>query len=149
MRHAALLRWSGPMPNLLSEMWQEIQARPDGPFAFRFYLQPLVASLFALRDGIRDAKLGRPAYFWAIFADREHRSGLLHDGWRSVGKVFLFALALDVIYQLVVLKGIRPVEGLIVATLLAIVPYVFVRGPVTRIARRLPPWRALKTSRRP
>ena len=34
----------------------EIVARPDGPFAFRFYFHPLMAAIsFAVRDGIGDA----------------------------------------------------------------------------------------------
>jgi hypothetical protein len=36
---------------------------------------------------------------------------------------------MDVIYQTIVLKGLRPVEGLIVSVGLAIVPYVVVRVP--------------------
>ena len=53
-----------------------------------------------------------------------------------MGKVFLIALALDVIYQVVVLKALFPLETLIVAFFLAIVPYVAIRGLVTRIARK-------------
>ena len=136
------------MPNILSEMWEQMVARPEGPLAFRFYIQPLMASLLALRDGIKDAKEGRPAYFWSLFTDAEHRAEHLRDGWGSIGKVFVLALALDVIYQLIVLKSIRPVEGLIIATVLAIIPYLLVRGPICRIARHMPSRRALKTSRR-
>ena len=129
------------MPDRLSEYWQEMLARPDGPLALRFYLQPLVASLLAVRDGLRDARHERPPYFWAVFTDREHRSDHLRDGWRSIGKVFLIALALDVVYELIVLKTIRPIESIIIATVLAIVPYILLRGPINRIARRLPPKR--------
>ena len=42
---------------------------------------------------------------------------------------------MDVIYQIIVLKGRRPVAGLIVSVALAILPYVVVRGPVNRLAR--------------
>ncbi len=124
------------MDNEFARMWQEIIARPDGPLAMRFYLQPLMATLFAVRDGIHDAQAGRPPYFWSLFTDPAHRAEWLRDGWRSVGKIFILAIVLDVIYELVVLHGLRPVEGLLVAVTLAIVPYVLIRGPANRLARR-------------
>jgi hypothetical protein len=43
---------------------------------------------------------------------------------------------MDVIYQLIVLKTFYPVEALIIAVVLAFVPYVFLRGISARIARR-------------
>jgi hypothetical protein len=118
-----------------ADAWREILERPEGPLAFRFYLQPLMAILFAVRDGIRDAKAGRPAYLWSIFTDPGRRRERLRDGWRSVGKIFVLALVLDVLYQLVVLRGLRPLEGGLVALTLALVPYVLFRGPTSRLFR--------------
>jgi hypothetical protein len=123
------------MPTL-QEFWQEITARPDGPLALRFYLQPVVATALALRDGIRDARGGRPPYLFTIVKDKAQRREFVRDGWRSIGKVFIIAVVLDLIYQIIVLKGLRPVEGLLIAVVLAIVPYALLRGPVNRIARR-------------
>jgi hypothetical protein len=120
-----------------AELWREILERPSGPFAFRFYLQPLMAIFFALRDGLRDAKTGRPAYLWSAATDRAGRRELIRDGWRSVGKVFLVALLIDVVYQLVALHGLRPLEGLLVAAVLALVPYALLRGPANRLFRRV------------
>jgi hypothetical protein len=117
-----------------NQAWQEIAARPEGPLAMRFYLQPCMSTLFAIRDGLKDARIGRPAYFWAIFTDQRNRNERLRDGWRSIGKIFFLAAVLDVLYQLIVLQGLRPLETLIVSTLLAIVPYITVRGLVTRLA---------------
>jgi hypothetical protein len=119
------------------EAWHEIAARPDGPLALRFYLQPIMAILLAFRDGLKDARAGRPAYLWAIFTDAPHRRELAREGWRSIGKVFVIAVVLDAVYQLVVLRGIRPLEGLIVAVVLAILPYALLRGPINRVMRRL------------
>jgi hypothetical protein len=123
--------------DIFTRTWQEILARPTGPFALRFYLQPLMASLLALRDGIRDAQTGQPAYFWAVCFQPECRRELLRSGWQSIAKVFVFACVLDVAYQLIVLKGLRPLQTLLVAVALAIVPYVLIRGPVSRIVRAL------------
>lgn len=125
------------MADVFTQFWREIIERPDGPMAFRFYFQPLMAMLLAVRDGIKDAHEGRPAYFWALFTDKPHRRELLRSGWSSVGKVCILALVLDTVYQLLVFKGLRPIEGLLVAVLLALVPYVLLRGPVNRLARGL------------
>jgi hypothetical protein len=124
------------MDNVVTQAWHEIAARPEGPLALRFYLQPLMATLFAVRDGLRDARNGRPAYFWALFTDSPNRKELIHDGWRSIGKIFILAMGLDLVYQVIVLHGLRPLQTMLVATSLAIVPYLLLRGPVNRAARR-------------
>jgi hypothetical protein len=43
---------------------------------------------------------------------------------------------LDVIYQIIVQRFVYPGEALITAFILAIVPYLILRGLVTRIARK-------------
>ena len=123
----------------LSQYWNEIIARPDGPLAMRFYLQPLMATIFAVRDGLRDARENKPAYFWALFTDPAHRRDRLIEGWHSIRKIFILAILLDFIYTLLVLRAFRPVQSLLIASTLAIVPYVVMRGPVNRIAKSLHP----------
>ena len=49
-------------------------------------------------------------------------------------KVFAVAVALDAICQLIVFSWLYPSEALLVATVLAILPNLVVRGPVNRIA---------------
>ncbi len=124
------------MSELLSMWWREMVERPAGPHAFRVYLQPMMAMLLAARDGLKDAHAGRPPYFWSLFTDPVHRAESVHSGWRSLWRVVVLALVLDVGYQLVVLGGLRPLQGVLVAVVLAIVPYVLLRGVVNRIARR-------------
>jgi len=109
--------------------------RITGPMRFRLLLQPIMASIFAIRSGLADAKAGKPPYFWALLWDATHRGDMVRDGWQSVGKVFMLALALDVVYQLIVLRFVYPGEAVIVAFILAIVPYLVLRGLVTRVAR--------------
>jgi hypothetical protein len=62
---------------------------------------------------------------------------LIEDGWASVGWVVIFSGALDLAYQFFVLSSINLFATLIVAFVLAVVPYVIVRGIVTRIANAL------------
>jgi hypothetical protein len=121
--------------------WQRVihnlVARLDGPLHFRLIVQPLMASTFAVIDGLRDAKMGKPAYFWAMLSNPEHRKELLKVGWKRVGKIFILAVILDFAYQIKVNHWIYPGETLIVATVLAIVPYLILRGPINRLVQLL------------
>jgi hypothetical protein len=124
------------MEEMLSRFWGDLMARVGGPMTFRLILQPIMAAIFAVRGGLKDAREGRPAYFWAIFTNPAQRREMLRDGWKSVGRVFIFAIVMDGIYQFIVLRWFYPLEALIVAIVLAICPYLLIRGPVNRIARR-------------
>ena len=121
----------------MDEIWarfaENMMDRVSGPMKFRLLLQPVMACFFAFRAGIQDARTGKPPYFWALWNDPAHRVDMMRDGWKSVGKVFLLAIILDVIYQIMVLKFVYVGEALAVALLLAIVPYLFVRAIVNRI----------------
>ena len=44
------------------------------------------------------------------------------------------ALILDTLYQLIQLRWIHPLQAVTVAFTLAFLPYLLLRGPVTRIA---------------
>lgn len=124
----------------MDEIWtrivQDMVDRVSGPMKFRMLLQPCMAIAFAVIAGLRDARMGKPPYAWALFTSPGHRADMLEDGWKSVGKVFVLAIILDIIYQVIVLGFVYPGEALIVALLLAIVPYLITRGLVTRIARK-------------
>lgn len=56
-------------------------------------------------------------------------------GWRDIAKVFVAAVAMDLVYQVLELPGLYPEEALIVAVTLAFVPYVLIRGLANRAAR--------------
>jgi hypothetical protein len=126
------------MKDLLARVWMNLGDRVGGPMTFRIILQPLMASVLALRAGLKDAREDRPPYFWTVLTDPTQRADLLREGWKSIARVFLLAVIMDVIYQWIVLRWIYPGEMVIVAVLLAVVPYLLIRGPVNRIAQR---WR--------
>jgi len=123
------------MEDWLLRIFDNLIDRVSGPMKFRLILQPLMAAIFAVRSGLKDAKEGKPAYFWALFTQPEHRRDMFRDGWKSVGKVFVIAIIIDLGYQLIVLRWFYPLEALLVAAILAFLPYLIVRGPVNRIAR--------------
>jgi hypothetical protein len=126
------------MDDLLARAVHNLFDRIDGPMAIRLVIQPIMATAFALRDGLRDARQNRTPYGWSLFMDPEHRGHRLRDGWRSIRTVFFAALALDVVYQLVQLDWIYLGEALIIAQIVALLPYVFVRSLTNRIVRILP-----------
>lgn len=124
------------MEEFLHRFAHGFMSRLEGPYQFRMIVQPLMAVIFAIIDGLKDAKLGKPAYFWAVATSSEHRRTLLRDGWKHFGKIFILAIILDVLYQLKVHGTIHSWVGIILAALvLAVIPYMVLRGPVNRIAR--------------
>jgi hypothetical protein len=120
---------------MIGRGWANFLARPNGSLSLRFYIQPTMASLLALRAGIEDARQGRQGYLWAIFTRPQRRLQLLHEGWRGAMTPFLLALALDSAYQIMTIRFVYPLELLFTATLLALVPYALLRGPFNRLAR--------------
>jgi hypothetical protein len=124
------------MDHFFARVGEQLVARVTGPMKFRLVLQPAMAIFFAVRGGLKDAREGQPAYFWGLFTDPAERKAALKDGWKSVGKVFILAIVLDAIYQFIALRWFYPGEAVVVAIILAIIPYLLVRGPVNRIARR-------------
>jgi hypothetical protein len=123
------------MKSTLIQTWNDLIGRPSGPFGLRFIIQPAVVLVLAIRAGLADAKTNKPAYLWAILLSPGHRKEMLRDGWKDVAKVFVLASVLDVIYQLTVFQWIYPLQTLLIAVGLAIIPYILVRGPVSRVFR--------------
>jgi hypothetical protein len=114
----------------------DLVARTTGPLHFRLVLQPAMAAFFAIRSGLADARDGRSPYFWALLTgDHATRVAELKSGWKSVSRVFMLAVVLDVVYQLYVLHFVYVPQAIAVAIILAILPYLFLRGLVTRLAR--------------
>lgn len=121
----------------LTRVWEDLVGRVDGPMKFRLILQPVMASLLAIRAGLRDARAHKPPFFWALLCHAECRREMLRSGWKDISRIFLLGLVLDVVYQIIALHTVYPGEAVVVAILVALFPYILVRGPVTRLFRRL------------
>jgi hypothetical protein len=124
------------MDHMWTRLITQLAARVSGPMKFRMVLQPAMAAFFAIRSGLADARVGKSPYFWALVTDPAQRKNMIKDGWKSVGRVFILALLLDVVYQVIILHFVYVGEAIIVAFVLAILPYLILRGLVTRLARR-------------
>jgi hypothetical protein len=138
--------WYGITAESLGRLWRDILDRPGGPMTFRFILQPAMAILAAARDGVRDARLGRRPYVWALIhgvRDPQGRSGRLWEGVIATGRVLILGVIMDIIYQWKVLGTFYPGQAAVIAILLAFVPYLLLRGPFERLARH---WVARSTS---
>ena len=71
-----------------------------------------------------------------MFTEPRSRHEMLRSGWKSVGKVFILALVLDAVYQFITVRWFYPGEAIVVALILAAVPYLLLRGPVNRFMGR-------------
>jgi hypothetical protein len=115
---------------------QELLGRSSGPFHLRLILQPTMATLLAIRAGLRDARAGAPPFLVTFFTDRAERKRLVQSASKDIGKLFVIAIVLDVIYQFVELHAFRWLQTVIVVVVLAILPYTIVRSLVSRLGQK-------------
>ena len=94
-----------------------------------------MATFLAVRDGLKDARAGRSPYLRTILSDPSQRGPYLREGLKRVLRVIVFAFVMDAIYQYLVLRTFYPGEALATVFVLAVLPYLLIRGPVDRIMR--------------
>jgi hypothetical protein len=121
----------GELQEMLNLRWQHLLERSTGTLHFRFFMMPTVVSVLAIRAGLRDAREGRSHFTWTLLTQPEQRRDLLRSALKDIGRVLIVALVLDTIYQVLVLKAFYPGEALVVAFVLAVVPYLLLRGPTS------------------
>ena len=122
----------GATADVMGRLWHDLIQRPDAPMRFRFILQPVMAAIVAIRDGLKDIRAGREPYFWRALGVTRLREGL-----NATARIILLGIVMDAMYQMIVLGRFYPGEAVIIALLLAFVPYLLIRGPAARIARLL------------
>ena len=131
---------------IISRGVEQLLGRASGPLQFRLVVMPTVVTLLAIRAGLRDARSGEPAFLWGIISDPSRRRERILAAWKDITRIFIVAMVLDTVYQVLVLRAFYIVQALIVAVACAIVPYAVFRGPATRLARALSGKRATPTS---
>jgi hypothetical protein len=127
--------WHGVSLEELQRIWRNLLDRPGGPMTFRFILQPIMVTIAAVRDGVRDARTGRSPFLWTMLTRPEKAPGRLNEGLIATARIILLGLAMDLVYQVIVFDTFHPAEAVLIAILLAFVPYLLLRGPVARVAR--------------
>jgi hypothetical protein len=118
---------------MLSRAVEQLLGRASGPLHFRLFITPIVVTVLGIRAGLRDAREGRVAFSW--LRNSTERRWLLRSALKDIGRVFVIAVVLDTTYQVLVFRYFYILQMLVVAVGCAVVPYVLMRGIVTRLAR--------------
>ncbi len=129
---------TGELYILTHRFLEDIVARLHGPGRFRFVLQPLVAIAFGTRDGIKDARAGRPPFLRDLILHTAERPGLMRSAFASVRDLVAIAILLDVISQLIIFRMVHPGAALLIGPVLIAFPYASSRA----LANRASKWRA-------
>ena len=108
--------------------------RISGPLNFRLIITPIIVTLMALTAGWRDAQHGEPAFFWALVSDPEKRRARMQAVWASIKRVIIVASIIDMLYQLYAFRAYYVFQTILLVIVVAILPYILVRGATTRIA---------------
>ena len=129
------IMWHGLTFRTIARLWYDLVERPTGPMRFRFILQPVMATIAAVRDGRADALAGRTPYFATVVSNKHERAGRLREGLNATARIIVLGLVMDLIYQTLVLQTFYPNEAVIIALLLAFIPYLIIRGIALRVYR--------------
>ena len=55
------------------------------------------------------------------------------SAWKSTGRVFVLAVVLELVFQYIELRVFHPSVALLASLILAVVPCLLLRGPVSRL----------------
>ena len=124
------------MRDVIIRFFNNLHFRVGGPMTFRLVLQPLMAGLIGFRAGRRDARDGRAPFLTQFRRGPMSRSELFREALKDILKVIIVAIAIDLIYQIIVIRWFYPLEALMVAVAVAILPYGIVRGLTNRLSRK-------------
>jgi hypothetical protein len=127
--------WYGVSWDVRQRFLSDLLGRLHGPMTIRFYLQPTLAFVKALKDGVKDARLGHKAFFWTALWDPAQPRGRLREGLMSISQMALIGFAMDTVYQFKVFDRFYPGEAVMMVLLLAVLPYFVLRWIVEHVAR--------------
>ena len=111
-----------------------IVARLTGPMSFRFGLQPAVAIVLGIRDGLADARAGTPPFIYDLVFRPRDRGRNLKSALKALLTPIIVATILDCIAQYLIFKHVRPGVALVVGAFVMGLPYALARGVSNRIA---------------
>jgi lipopolysaccharide export LptBFGC system permease protein LptF len=119
----------------------DLAARLTGAMSFRFILQPAIAVLLGIRDGLLDARAGTPPFIADLLFRPRHRARQFQAALHRLLSPILVAIVLDAIAQHLIFHHVRPVAALLVGTFVMGLPYALARGFSNRLASawRTPP----------
>lgn len=113
---------------------EDMIARLHGPGRMRFILQPTVATILGIRDGVKDASAGAPPFLSDLLFHKSKRRGLVRSALASVRDLVAVAILLDVISQILILRMVNPFAALLLGPVLIATPYGVSRALANRVA---------------
>jgi len=116
-----------------AQFLEDLVARLTGPMHFRLILQPLVAIALGIRDGLKDARAGRPPFIMDLLVRPEARKRQLKRALQSLTKPLIIAIVLDAVAQYLMFGTIYPGAAVFVGVVVMAVPYSLARGLTNRI----------------
>lgn len=108
----------------------------SGPGSMRFYLQPAIAVLLGIRDGLRDKRAGRPPFLLEVFIHSGRRRETLSEAMRRIALPLGVATAASLFFQHIIRGKAHLWQGIAYAILFVALPYGIVRGLTNRAASR-------------
>jgi hypothetical protein len=116
-----------------AQFLEHLVARLTGPMHFRLILQPLVAIALGIRDGLKDARAGRPPFIMDLIVRPEGRKRQLKQALLAISKPLIIAIVLDAVAQYLMFGTIYPGAAVFVGVVVMAVPYSLARGLTNRI----------------
>ena len=118
-------------------VFERFIARLTGPMHVRFIVQPAMAILLGIRDGVRDAGEGRPPFLWSVCTQRERRKAQLRKALERLTIPLMIAILLDAVVQYMLFRTVRLWGAVLVGTILMGLPYSIARSISNRVASRI------------
>jgi hypothetical protein len=117
------------------DFFADIPKRLMGPGRFRFILQPLIATILGIRNGLADERAGRPPYLWGVLFHGKLRRELIKSSFKTVANLLLMGILMDSVAQWLILGISYPGAALVVGPVLVMGPYVVARALTNRLVR--------------
>jgi hypothetical protein len=112
---------------------QRLIAQLTGPMHVRFILQPALAIILGIRDGIHDAKEGKPAFLWDLLTNTAGCKGQLKSAVRRLLIPLIVAIVLEAIAQHLLFDQVRILRAVVLGVTIIGLPYSLARGVTNRM----------------
>lgn len=123
------------------DAFERFVARFTGPMHVRFIVQPVMAIILGIRDGVHDAREGTTPFLWDLCTRPERRTRQLKKALQRLMIPLVVAVVLDGIVQYLLFQHVRVLGAVIIGVILMGLPYSLARELTNRIvsARSHPP----------
>jgi len=126
---AGLVRLAHTGPYLFTtEFFKDLVARLLGAGRIRFILQPTIAIVIGVRQGLADARADLPNFLYGLAFHAQHRGYLVRSSVSGVRDLVAIAILLDIISQAIIFREIHAAAALILGPALIAVPYSVARA---------------------